>query len=205
MEDQQNQDVQVPEADDTQVTPEEEPKAFKSQQDFDSALEKRLARERRKLEKEIKEKADEEARRSRMDETERLKVEREEARQAAQAAQDKANTRIVRAEAKAQAASLGVKAEKLPYVIKLADLDGIDVDDEGEADIEAIRASVTQVLTDLPELVATPEPEATPEARRRAPDASSSRGPFAGIGQGDESTRQFNDILRARGLSSGVS
>ena len=100
-------------------------------------------------------------------ELERLKAEkqkREEAEQteleraqaAADAAQkrvDEANNRVKVAEAKAVAAGLGIKAERIPYAVKLADLSDVDVSDDGEPDTDAIKTAMEQVTKDIPELV----------------------------------------------------
>lgn len=70
----------------------------------------------------------------------------------AQEAEQRANQRILNAEVKAQAASLGVKPEKLPYLLKLADLSSIEFAD-GEPNSEQIKAALDSVVNDFPEIV----------------------------------------------------
>lgn len=55
------------------------------------------------------------------------------------------------AEAMAQAGSLNVAPETVPYLIRLADLSGA-VDDKGAVSKEAVTQALNQVLTDLPML-----------------------------------------------------
>jgi Membrane protein involved in colicin uptake len=119
-----------------------------TQADLDAIIEKRLARDRKEREKA----AEDEKKKAAMTEAERLKAEKEEADKKAQAAQEAADQRIIKAELKVQAAALGVKPEKLAYVTKLADISGIDVTD-GEPDAKAIKKAVEAVIKDLPELV----------------------------------------------------
>lgn len=81
--------------------------------------------------------------------------EAEQAKAAAAAAEERAKARerrIVQAEAKAAAAAQGVKPERLAYVLRLADLEGVAVDEQGEPDGKAISAAIAAVLKELPEL-----------------------------------------------------
>lgn len=55
------------------------------------------------------------------------------------------------AEAMAQAGSLNVAPETVPYLLKLADLSGA-VDEQGGINKEAVAQALNQVLTDLPAL-----------------------------------------------------
>lgn len=75
-----------------------------------------------------------------------------EAQTKAQDAEQRANQRILNAEVKAQAASLGVKPEKLPYLLKLADLSGVEFTD-GEPNAEQINSALDAVVNDFPEIV----------------------------------------------------
>lgn len=119
-----------------------------TQVELDAIIERRLARDRKEREKA----AEEEKKKASMTETERLKAEKEEADKKAQAAQEAADQRIIKAELKVQAAELGVEPEKLAYITKLADISGIEVTD-GEPDSKAIKKAVEAVIKDLPELV----------------------------------------------------
>lgn len=88
------------------------------------------------------------AERVKMDEAERLKAEKADAEKAAADKVTAANARIVKAEARALAASEGVKADQLATFLKLVDLDGVDVGDDGEPDSKAIGAAIAKTLKD---------------------------------------------------------
>lgn len=119
-----------------------------TQAELDAIVKRRLARAKKEADAE----REEAERKAKMDENERLKAEKQEAERKAQDAIAAANARAVRAEAKAQAASLGVKPDRLDYVLKLADLTEIEPDEDGEIDTKAVKAAVERVLKDLPEL-----------------------------------------------------
>ena len=119
-----------------------------TQEELDRIIQQRLQRERKKWEQQI----EEERRKAAMTEAERLKAEKEEAERKAQEAQAAANRRIIQAEAKAQSLALGVRPERLEYVLRLADLSEVEVGDDGEPDVAAIKAALEKVLNDLPEL-----------------------------------------------------
>lgn len=119
-----------------------------TQAELDAILSKRLARERKQWEQQV----EDAKKKAAMDETERLKAEKAEAEQKAQAAQAAANQRLIKAEAKVQAAALGVKPERIDYAIRLADLSGVEVGDDGEPDAKAVKAAIEAVLRDVPEL-----------------------------------------------------
>ncbi len=87
----------------------------------------------------------------------------------AQAVRATADSYVVRAEAKVQAASLGVPSERLDYVVKLANLTDVSVED-GEPDAEAAKKAVEKVLADVPALAAKTEEEQ--QTTRRAPDSN---------------------------------
>lgn len=72
-------------------------------------------------------------------------------REAAAEATSKANTRIVRAEVKAAAVG---KVKNPALALKLIDMSGIDVDDDGEVDPDALQAAIADLLTEYPELAA---------------------------------------------------
>lgn len=59
-------------------------------------------------------------------------------------------------EAMSQAGTLGVAAETMPYLLRLADLSGA-VNDKGEISAEAVTEALNQVLTDIPALKQTKE------------------------------------------------
>lgn len=119
-----------------------------TQDELDAIIDKRLKRERKKWQDTV----EEEKRKAQMTEQERLKAEKEDAEKRARDAEARFNERLIKAEAKAVAAELGIKAERVNYLLKLADLDGIEVDD-GEVDAGVIKASIQKVVTDMPELL----------------------------------------------------
>lgn len=127
-----------------------EEKTF-SQADVDRLISERIKRERRNYAQEL----ENEKKKAAMDESERLKLEKEQAETRAIEATTKANQRIINAEAKAIAASAGVKADKLPYLNKLVDLSNVEIDENGNPDTSTIKAAIDGVLKDFPELVGT--------------------------------------------------
>jgi len=69
----------------------------------------------------------------------------------ATAATTKANERIVRAEVKAAATG---KVKNPALALKLIDTSGIDVNDDGEVDSDALNQAIADLLTEYPELAA---------------------------------------------------
>lgn len=145
----------------------------------------------RKLEKqsETQQQADEQAKRAKMEETDRLKLEKQEAETRAQNALGKANQRVINSEARALAASKGVASERLAYVVRMAELDGVEVDDDGDVDSAALASAIDRVLEDIPELTAKQT-----EQKRTAPDMSQERRLNP-----DEAVDAFNRQLRGFG------
>lgn len=121
-----------------------------SQEELDAIITKRLAREQKAWEIKV----EEERKKANMTEQEKLKVAAEEAEKRGKAAVDLANQRLVAAEAKAQALALGVKPEKIAYLLRLADLSAADVDDKGTVNEKVVKQAIEAVLKDLPELKA---------------------------------------------------
>ena len=122
-------------------------KAF-SQADVDKIISQRLAREQKAWETKMAE----EKKKSEMTEQEKLKAAAAEAEGKGKAAIDAANARLVTAEARVIASSAGVPAEKIAYVLKLADLSGIEVDEKGNVNEKLVKSAIEAVLKDLPEL-----------------------------------------------------
>lgn len=91
--------------------------------------------------------------------------------QLAQEAQQTANVRINAAKqsllqmsARSAATQLGVKPERLDFVLKLADLSGVDIGDDMQVDTDKVTAAVQSVLDVIPELKTTSAPPTTPAA-----------------------------------------
>lgn len=119
-----------------------------SQEDVDAIITKRLAREQKAWETKL----EEEKKKANMTEQEKLKAAAEEAEKKGKVAVEAANARLITAEARIQATALGVKPEKVAYVLKLADLSNAEVDDNGNVDEKIVKQAVEKVLKDLPEL-----------------------------------------------------
>jgi hypothetical protein len=127
--------------------------AITSQEQLDKVLGARLAREREKYsdyEDLVKIKAERDAA------AEAAKTEAEKAVDATRkegetTATERANERIVRSEAKAAAAT--AKFRDPDVAVKLLDLKGIKLDDNGEVDAAALKAELDQLATDHPYLV----------------------------------------------------
>lgn len=105
-------------------------------------------------------------------ETEVEKARREATEEAAKAAADKYKPVIVRKEAEAGLLEAGVKPEKIKRLIKLMDLDDIDIDEDG--DVEGVEEQVESLREEYPELFKSeaskaPESEEPAPRRKRAP------------------------------------
>lgn len=123
-----------------------------TQAELDKVVSDRLAREAKKLRADIQAELKAEADKAAMTEAERLKAEKDAAAKSAADATTKANARVIRAEAKVLAVAAGVKPERIDYALRLADLSGVEVNDDGNPDSDAITKALNQVLTDVPEL-----------------------------------------------------
>lgn len=123
------------------------PQTF-TQADLDRVAAKTRAEEKKKFEDERK--------KAEMTEAERLMAEKAEAEKRTADLQGQLNTVKIEAEAKVQAAAAGVKPEHLAYVLRLADLSGVSVNDSGAVDGVAVKTAIEAVLTSLPALKATP-------------------------------------------------
>ncbi len=134
----------------------EEEKKF-TQTDIDNAVEKRIARERKKWEREHPAPADPApatpagtppttpaatATPPKDDSAEKIA---------------KVNQRLVAAEAKTAAIAAGAKPDRADYVVRLADLSKVDVDEDDGPDTDAIKKAIDKVLKDMPEFKATPD------------------------------------------------
>ena len=129
----------------------ERPEGEQTQEDPAAGLKKALAAER-KARKDAERKfrdlsVEHEAAGKPADEQELDRVRRE----ATTEATGKANTRIIRAEVKAAAVG---KVKNPALALKLIDTSGIDVDDDGEVDSDALQAAIADLLTEYPELAA---------------------------------------------------
>ncbi|NGM81200.1 scaffolding protein [Paenibacillus sp. 7124] len=154
--------------------PQDPPKTF-TQDELDRIVADRIARERKKTEKfadydDIKaklsefEKSEAERQKAEMSATERLEAEKAEALRKAQEAEERgnaaltaANQRLVNAEFKALARDANVPADRLAAALKLADLSGVTVDDEGNP--QGVEDAVKALIDANPYLVAETKPK----------------------------------------------
>lgn len=120
-----------------------------TQAQLDALIEKRIRRSRASWEKEYQEKAERES----MSEAERLKAELEDERKRAQSIQAEASRSLARAAALRMAVSQGIDANKAERALRLVDLDQA-IDDNGAPDEDVIKAELTKLLDDFPELKA---------------------------------------------------
>lgn len=107
-----------------------------------------LARERKAWQQQ---QADE-RKKAEMSEAERLKAEKAEAEKRVTETQTAANARIIKTEARAALADAGVNHERRDYALRMLDLSGIDVDEQGDVDAKALRGAIDALLKDVPEL-----------------------------------------------------
>ena len=128
--------------------PEPKPGKSFSQEQLDEIITKRLVREQKKWQDQI----DEDKRKAELTEAEKLKEGKAEAEAKVKTITAAANKRLVQAEAKVAASALGVKAEKIPYLLKLANLTDVTVDEDGTVDAAFLKTELENILKDLPEL-----------------------------------------------------
>jgi hypothetical protein len=97
-------------------------------------------------------KAADAAKKAQMDEVERLKTEASEKDER----DKKRQARLIRAEAKSIAQTLGVKPERLDYALQAVDLSQIELDDDDDPDTAQIKEALQKLLEAVPELKGTP-------------------------------------------------
>lgn len=121
-----------------------------TQADLDRIIGERVAAEQAKAKKAIE---DAQALAGK-NETEKLTIERDQAKQQATEAETKAAERIAKTEAKVAAIAAGANPERVAAIVRNADLSAAVKD--GEPDEAAIKAAVEKVLTEYPEWKAKP-------------------------------------------------
>lgn len=144
--DDKDEDAKDSDSGDDDGDDDEPPKKF-TQADLDAAIDKRLARERRKHERELekaKGKADGKGKDAKGADSQ------------AEERVTKAQSRVVRTEAKAAALAAGVDPKRVARFLRLVELDdpGEFLSDDDEPDEEAISAAVEEALEDVPEFKA---------------------------------------------------
>lgn len=120
-----------------------------TQTELDKIIGERLKRERKDWESRL----ETETRKAAMTETARLAGEKDELENRARSLEESANKRAVLSEAKAQAAAMGIKADRLNYLLRLVDLSEVSTGEDGEPDLKAIKSAVEQVAKDFPEIL----------------------------------------------------
>lgn len=111
-----------------------------------------VQKEKAKAEKSAREAAAAEASKAKLDEVERLKLEKQESDQRAADAVTRANGMLLTAKAELTAAAAGATGDNVEAVVKLADLSGIDVSEDGTVDAKALAAAITLVKGKYPAL-----------------------------------------------------
>lgn len=149
----------------------EAPKTF-TQDELDRIVTERIGRERKKYGDydELKtkltefEKAEEDRKKSELSVTERLEAEKAEALKLAEEAQadrdrtlTAANQRLIKAEFRAKARELNVRADALDDALQLADLSAVNVDEDGNA--VGVEDVVKALLTNKPYLIEKAAPK----------------------------------------------
>lgn len=119
---------------------------------IDALVTERVKRAEKAAEKKATQQADEAARRAQMDESERLKAEKQDAEKRASDAEAAANARVVKAEAKLAAVAAGIKPERVEAALRMLDISTISVSDDGEPDAAAIALALQNLKKEIPEL-----------------------------------------------------
>ena len=121
--------------------------------EYVKTLRKEAAEYRTKLRK--LEEAEQKRAQAEMSENERLKAEKEQAETKANETLTKANQRAVRSEARVRALEAGVKPERVAAVLRLSDLSGVEVAEDGEPDAKAVGKAIEATLKEYPEFKAS--------------------------------------------------
>lgn len=119
--------------------------AFSSQADFDKAFEKRMARERKKMENEFNTKLE----REKMDETQKAKAEKADAELKATEAIKRANSRLIKSEVNLKSVELGIIDAEAAYA--LIDKESVDVDEYGN--VTGVDIALKSLISKKPYLV----------------------------------------------------
>ena len=149
--------------------------------DIEAIVAKRVARERKAWEKEQAVAAE----RAKMTEAEQAKADKAEAERAAAEKTSAADRRIVRADTKLAAVAAGVKPDRVDAFLRIVDTDGIEVDDDGDADAKAIKAAVAAALDIVPEF-ATGDAKPAPSGVTAPKPANAGGGSVTALQRGAE-------------------
>lgn len=142
--------------------PAAEPEKKFTQEDLDAAVEKRLARERRRWEREQQRQPA--APQSTLQPVAGAEPATKQPDPPVKPTDDtaerlvKANARQVQMAARLAAVELGVPASRAEYAARMADLSKVDVDEVDGPDADAVKKAIGRVLKDIPELKGATRP-----------------------------------------------
>ena len=130
-----------------------------TQAEVDALIEKRLARERKKLQQQsaAQQTTDEGVSAAESIPTTVEVDVTEDARNQAAAIIAQANQRLIQAIAQSEATKLNINPDYIADAVRLADLSAVKVNDDGTVDSKSITAALEAVLTRMPVLKATSE------------------------------------------------
>ena len=81
-----------------------------------------------------------------------------------------ANARVIKAEATMQALSMRIRPDRVEHVIKLANLSGVTLNEQGQADTAAIAKALEDVVSQTPEFKVSTEDDGKPGFKVGASD-----------------------------------
>lgn len=138
------EEIEVEETVEEQPETQEEKKY--SQSEIDSIIEKRLARERKKAEREAAKAKEAEKAKETSDEITALKEQLK--------AKDQ---KIIRQEAVKTASEIGIDKDFIDAVVALADLTELELDNNGEVDVDELKEALKNVVDKYPRFLAKKE------------------------------------------------
>lgn len=141
--------VSVDAATEQQATEAAAKKVEMSQEDLQAIIDKATARGAKAARKEL----ETEAQKASMSEMERLQAEKAEVEQRAAELQAKSDAKLIRADAKLAAQTAKVKSDRIDAFLKLVDLSGVEVDDDGNVDTKALKKLIDAGVKDYPEFI----------------------------------------------------
>jgi hypothetical protein len=155
-----------------------------TQAELDAMIQKRLDKQANSLKSQWEQELETKQKQEKMTAEDLAKAAQKEAEEKLSKAVIEANNKVKNAEAKALSIELGVKPEKVSYLLKLADLESVEIDEGGAIDQESLKASIEAVLKDLPELKGT--------------TANNGGGNFNGAGGGQKKPSNLSEALAQR-------
>lgn len=145
------EDVELDENTGTEATAEvtNEEKKY-SQADIDAIIEKRLQRERKKAERDA----------AKAKEAEKAKEDSDEINALKKLLKSK-DEKIIRQEAIKTAGTMGIDADFIDAAVALADLTELELDNNGEVDVDELKEALKSVIDKYPRFLAKKEEEST--------------------------------------------